>query len=636
MQIHHRYSAGLAGAIGLAVAASSFAQGSAVPPPQSTNQAPALAALVQQGKLPALAQRLPKNPLVIRPSERLGVYGGTWRAALRGTADQSYLRRLVSYDSLVRWDALAQNLVPNLAESWVATPDARSTTFKLREGLRWSDGAAFTADDIVAWHKAKAAKLTGGSRLDVGTCVPSAEGPLSVKFTCAKPFGLLLENIAGPGGDEMVSFPQHYMRQFHAETAEAAKLAALVAEAKAGKWEGLYERRGDPYLTPGKPTLAPWVVLQPYTGTQVVFERNPYYWKVDSAGNQLPYLDRVSFEVAQDNEVLLLKGLNGEFDFHARHFNTLANKAVVNQNKERGRYDVVEMDTTDANVMAISLNLAHQDLARRALFGNKDLRIGLSHAINRAEIIDLVFLGAGLPWQAAPRGASPYFHAQLARQYIEFSTARANEHLDKAGLKKDAQGRRLGPDGQPLAIRVTVRSDRPEMQQALQLVQKHWSAVGVRLDLDVVERSLFRQRYRANLHDAAADDIEGGGADFMTLADGYVPMDNTSYFGTAWFNWLDNRRADPKAAVEPPAAVKRAFEAYQQAGQTADRAARGKLIKEILDIAADQFYAIGIAAPSDYYGIVSRSMRNVPRKQLDSYALGFPGPYAPEQFFIQR
>jgi peptide/nickel transport system substrate-binding protein len=204
-------------------------------------------------------------------------------------------------------------------------------------------------------------------------------------------------------------------------------------------------------------------------------------------------------------------------------------------------------------------------------------------------------------------------------------------------LKKGSDGTtRLGPDGQSLAIRVTVRADRPEMQQALQLIQKHWAAVGVKLDLDVVERSLFRQRFRANLHDAAADDIEGGGADLLTQADGYVPMDNIAYYGTAWFNWLDNRRSDPKLAVEPPAPVKRAFELFDAAGRTADRAQRAKIIGEMLDIAADQFYAIGVAKPSDFYGIVSRSMRNVPRKQMDSFALAFPGPYAPEQFFIQR
>jgi ABC-type transport system substrate-binding protein len=603
-----------------------------------SNEAPALAAQVKDGKLPPLAQRLPKTPMVIKPHERVGSYCGTWRSALRGTGDSSYLHRLVAYDSLVRWDAEAKNFVPNVAESFTVSPDAKTYTFKLREGMKWSDGAPFSADDILYWYKAKAAKLLpDGTRVETETCVPAAEGPLVVKFNCQRPFGLLLENIAGPGGNEIVSLPAHWMKQFHTETADPAKLQAAMAETKSAKWEALFALRSEIFLNPNKPTVAAWRVVQPYSGTQVVFERNPYYWKVDTAGNQLPYIDRVSFEVAQDNEVLLLKGLNGDFDFHVRHFNTLANKAVVNRNKERGKYEMVELVTTDANYIAVHLNLGHQDPTRRALFQNKDLRIGLSHAINRAEIIDLVYLGAGTPWQAAPRDFSPYYHERLAKQYLEFSTAKANEHFDKAGLKKGSDGlTRLGPDGQPLAIRVTVRADRPEMQQALQLIQKHWAAVGVKLDLDVVERSLFRQRFRANLHDAAADDIEGGGADLLTQADGYVPMDNIAYYGTAWFNWLDNRRSDPKLAVEPPAPVKRAFELFDAAGRTADRAQRAKMIGEMLDIAADQFYAIGVAKPSDFYGIVSRSMRNVPRKQMDSFALAFPGPYAPEQFFIQR
>jgi peptide/nickel transport system substrate-binding protein len=598
-------------------------------------EAPALAAQVKEGKLPALAARMPKTPLVIKPGERLGTYGGVWRSALRGTNDQSYLRRLVSYDSLVRYDAEAKRIIPNLAESWTISPDDKSYTFKLREGIKWSDGANFTSDDIMYWYAAKVKKLTDGNRLDVGTCAPQAVNANTVKFDCAKPYGMLLDNLAGPGGDELLSFPQHFMKQFHQDTANAENLKKMMADTKIVKWENLFALRGDSYKTAGKPTLAAWRVLEPYTGTRVIFERNPYYWKIDTAGNQLPYLDRVSFEVAQDNEVLLLKGLNGEFDFHARHFNTLANKAVVFQNKERGKYDIVDMITTDANYMAIHLNLSHADPARRALFAKKDLRIGLSHAINRKEIIDLVFLGAGVPWQSAPRKESPFYHERLATQYTEYSVAKANEFLDKAGAPKDASGQRM-VDGKPLAIRVSVRADRPEMQQSLQLIQKHWAAVGVKLDLDVSERSLFRQRFNGNQHDAAADDVEVGGADFMSNPDNYVPMDNTSYFGTGWYYWLDGRRGDAKAHIEPPAAVKRAHELYVQAGQISEPVTRVRLIREMLDIAADQFYSIGIAKPTDFYGVVSRKMRNVPRKQIDSYSLAFPGPYAPEQFFIQK
>jgi peptide/nickel transport system substrate-binding protein len=378
------------------------------------------------------------------------------------------------------------------------------------------------------------------------------------------------------------------------------------------------------------------VLVRPYTGTRVVFERNPYYWKLDPAGQQLPYLDRVAFDVAQDNEVLLLRALNGEFDFHVRHFNTLANKAVVRKYQRRGRYELVERDSTDANVMAIWLNQAHRDPQRRALFGKLDLRIGLSHAIDRAEIIDLVFLGAGTPWQAAPRRGGPYFHERLATQHTAFDRARAELHLDRAGVPRGPDGVRRGPDGAPLAVRVTVRADRPEMVAALQLVQRHWAAVGVRLDLEVVERSLYRQRTLANQHDAAADDVEAGGADLLADADAYAPVGSGSLFGVAWVNWLNQRRADPQAAIEPPADARRAFELHERARETPVPAERQALVREMLDIAADRFWGIGIAAPSDAYGIVALRMRNVPRRQLDSYTLGFPGPLAPEQFFIER
>ncbi len=615
--------------------------GLAAAQPAPRHEAPELAARVAAGRLPPLAQRLPARPLVIQPHERTGSYGGTWRAALRGTSDQSYLRVLVGHESLVRWNTTASGFVPNLAESWTVSPDARSYRFQLRQGLRWSDGAPFTTDDVLTWAWARERKLLpDGGRLALnsrrGPCTVAADGPLVLHINCPAPHGLVLDDLAGPNGYEIVSMPRHYMRRFVGGEAKPDELAALLSASRMPSWKELYTLRADPFMTPERPTLAPWLVVRPYTGTRVVFERNPYYWKLDPAGHQLPYLDRVAFDVAQDNEVLLLRALNGEFDFHARHFNTLANKAVVRKYRARGRYEMVERDSTDANYMAIWLNLTHLDPQRRALFNNKDLRIGLSHAIHRAEIIDLVFLDAGTPWQAAPRRESPYFHEQLATQYTAFDRNKAEAHFDRAGLKKTANGQRLGPDGQPLAIRVTVRADRPEMIATLQLVQKHWAAVGVRLDMEVIERSLFRQRYAANRHDAAADDVEAGGPDLLSNADSYAPVGPGSYFGVAWFNWLMNRRSDPSTSMEPPADAVRAFELNERAQEAVDPAERVQRVKELLDIAAERFWGIGIAAPSDFYGIVSQRMRNVPRRQIDSYSLGFPGPYAPEQFFIER
>jgi peptide/nickel transport system substrate-binding protein len=129
--------------------------------------------------------------------------------------------------------------------------------------------------------------------------------------------------------------------------------------------------------------------------------------------------------------------------------------------------------------------------------------------------------------------------------------------------------------------------------------------------------------------------VEAGGADLLANADSYAPVGSSSYFGVAWVNWLNQRRNDPQAAMEPPPEAQRAFALVQKAQETPDVQERVRLVREALDIAAERFWGIGIAAPSDAYGIVSLRMRNVPRQQIDSYTLGFPGPYAPEQFFIE-
>src|SRR5690606_25742326 len=125
--------------------------------------------------------------------------------------------------------------------------------------------------------------------------------------------------------------------------------------------------------------------------SRVVAERNPYYWKVDPDGRQLPYLDSVTFEVIDDVETILLKATNGEFHFHTRHFNDLKNKPVVASGRTDGNYDFVSLQPSTNNEVVIMLNLTHKDPVLREIFRNKDFRIGLSHAIDRDEIINVVF-----------------------------------------------------------------------------------------------------------------------------------------------------------------------------------------------------------------------------------------------------
>ena len=121
------------------------------PPPSEYNEAPALAALVTAGQLPPVDERLPAEPLVVEPIDRVGEYGGTWHTALVGGQDTAWLRRTVSYDYLMRWRPQWDGLAPNIAKEVIPNDDGSEYTFLLREGMKWSDGEPFTAHDIVFW-----------------------------------------------------------------------------------------------------------------------------------------------------------------------------------------------------------------------------------------------------------------------------------------------------------------------------------------------------------------------------------------------------------------------------------------------------------------------------------------------------
>ncbi|MGL5009307.1 MAG: ABC transporter substrate-binding protein, partial [Paracoccaceae bacterium] len=241
---------------------------------------------------------------------------------MRGTGDYTWIRRTVGYDSLVRWDPTFSTIIPNLAASFEASPDAMTYTFTLREGVRWSDGTPFTSADITFWYTSVLQNeeidegIPSWLETSEGDCTVSADGDYTVIFSCPAANGVLLENLAGPRGEQVVSWPAHYLKPFHPDHAAETDLAAAITAEGVETWVELFLKKADWDGNPifqnvEKPTLNAWILEQPYSGTQVIFQRNPYYWKIDTAGNQLPYIDRVVYEIVQDNEVLLLKGLNG-------------------------------------------------------------------------------------------------------------------------------------------------------------------------------------------------------------------------------------------------------------------------------------------------------------------------------------
>ncbi|GAA5019860.1 ABC transporter substrate-binding protein [Actinopolymorpha pittospori] len=603
-------------------------------------EAPALAAQVKQGKLPPVEQRLPKSPLVVNPVERIGRYGGTWRTALVADADRPWMERTLTYEGLLRYNTEWNKITPNVAERYEVNDDASEYTFHLREGMRWSDGEPFTADDVLFWYEdvfmntevtsVKERMMCGGQepmeleKVDDLTFV--------VRFPTT-PNALFERLVASGNGNAIaiVATPRHYLREFHAKY--NPNVDKLAGDAGFDDWVGLFSARSDWAINTAMPTLNAWIVTSPYTGNQrVVAKRNPYYWKVDPDGSQLPYIDEIVYTYLQNVQTCLLKALNGEFDMHSRHINTLENKPVIGQNREKGDYRFFDLNADPMNAAMLTLNLTHKDPVKREIFQNKNFRIGLSYALNRAEIIKVVYRGQGEPWQGSPRRETEFYDERLAKQYVEYDVAKANEYLDRAGYpRRDGDGLRLGPNGKPIFIQLdTTVEEGPEWIDVAQFIVRNWRAVGIDARADTVARTLVETRRDANTQDIAIT-LAFGGVNVIMDPREYLPVAGNEK-GT-WVAWYASYG---KEGEEPPADVRRQMELYEELKATRQAERQRDLMKEILQITTDRFPAIGINLPAKGYGIARNNFRNVPKQMYSSQGWTYPepAPSNPCQYFF--
>jgi peptide/nickel transport system substrate-binding protein len=613
--------------------------------PTKFQEAPALADMVKAGKLPAVAERVSKEPMVIQPIESVGVYGGKWRSGYLGAADSAWFGRTIGYESLVRWDPTWKTLVPDIAKSYEVSPDGKEFTWHLRQGMKWSDGQPFGSDDFVFWFEdvlandeltpAKPVIFTTSGKLGKVVKVDDT----TFKMVFEQPNGLLLKRLAMLGAGTFIK-PAHYAKQFHTKYNKEA-VDKMVADQRLANWVALFGAKvssvqnvGDArWFNPEMPTLFPWMLTTGIGQTnQVTAVRNPYYWKVDPQGNQLPYLDELDYPQIENGDVLLLKALNGEVEMEDRHFTNAKNKPVMTDNQQKGNYHFFTETPDSMNTFTVLFNFNHKDPVLRDIIRNKDFRVALSHAIDRKQIIDTVYVSQGTPWQAAPLKASPYYHEQLATQYLEYDAAKANQMLDAIGLKKGSDGIRLRPDGKKLSMIWEVVSTSQDWIDVLNVLKPQWAAVGVDIQIKSEDRALRQTRLTALDHDVTNWGGDGG-IDAILGPYWYLAYASFNCFASAWALWWET---GGKQGEEPTEPAKKQQQIYDQIVITADADEQKALMKQLLDISADQFWIMGISTPGDGYGMVKNNFHNVP-KQLFSSGQEFcnPGAAMPEQFYLK-
>jgi ABC-type transport system substrate-binding protein len=610
-------------------------------------EAPMLAEQVEAGKLPPVAKRLPKSPLVVEPVERTGSYGGTWRAAMLGPDDTSWLDRTVGYDPVLRWRTDARTfgrdqVVPGVAESFDVNAEATEYTFTFREGTRWSDGTPFTADDVlfayddVLLHKDITPVLSAAYTSADGPAKMTKVDDYTVRLTFPSPNALFAQRMATKAyGFDFVVHPKHYLSKFHADF--ASDVDQLAKDEGVDDWLQLFEAKRDAWANPDLPTLNAWMITQPVgSGNRVVAERNPYYWKVDTDGSQLPYIDRFVNELISDPEVMLLKVTAGEVDMQTRTINSLQNKPVLARSRDKAGYEFFDMANANMNTTIISLNLCHKNPVLREIFRNRDFRVGLSHAINREEIIVAAYQRQGEPYQAAPRPESAFYDETLARQYLDYDIGKADSFLDQAGYaERDGNGMRLGPDGRPIrfVVEFATRDYGFAWAAVTDMVRTYWRAVGIDVSVKSENSELLYERKEANLHDAVVWQGDVGGMDPRLEPRYYMPYRDESNFAIPWATWYQSKGANGE---EPPAAVREQMRLYDQMAAAGDPEEQDRLLREVITMAREQFYAIGISLPPKGYGIRRTDFHNVPTTMMIESDYPEPGPSNPEQYFTTR
>ncbi len=609
----------------------------------AAGEIPALKAAVDAGTLPAMAERLPENPFVVDydgEGKTPGVYGGDLRL-LMGKAKDIGQITVYTYARLVGFgpDLI---LKPDILES-AEVLEGREFTFKIRKGHKWSDGHPFTSEDFrYFWEDMVNHEKLGRKGIPTNMLV-NGEGPtfevlddLTVRYTWASSNPAFLPALAGPSA-LYIYRPAHYLKQFHPTHSPMDKIDELVETAGAKDWIALHTRsqRQRRPENPALPTLQAWRNTTPPPSTRFIFERNPYYHRVDPSGQQLPYIDRLIMSVAS-KDVIPAKTGSGESDLQARYLR-FDNFPFLKEGEDRNGYNAYLWSVGKGSQIALFPNMNTSDPVWRGLMRDVRFRRGLSLAIDRDEINDAIYFGLATPSANTVMPQSPLFREEYAQAWTAYDVALANKLLDEAGLgAKDDDGIRLLPNGERVEITIESAGESTEETDVLELIADHLDRVGVKIFIRASQRDIFRRRaYSGETLISVFTGMDNAIATSEMSPQELAPTGQPQLQWPMWGQYFEtNAKAGEPADLEE---VKGQLDLYNQWLAAASAEERKEIWHAMLKSYTDQVFTIGTVNNSRQPVVVSKDLRNVPEEGVFTWEpTAYFGIYRPDTFWFER
>ncbi len=589
---------------------------------ESYGEAPMLAEKVAAGELPPVAERLPAQPVVVQPLEAIGEYGGELAGPTTNPTCCGWDVLEMRLQKLLTIDTDLATIIPNIAQSFEVSDDQTTFTITIREGHKWSDGQPFTSEDFRFYME----DILGNSELTPnpgGAWAAGGELPqfevldeTTVRYTYAEPRPTLSIALGSEVGNRGFR-PAHYFSQFHIDYNPDAN--DLAAENGFEDWVQMFNSKMTPYnftwnlgaeTDPYAPTLNTFVFVSEDSFGNKLYERNPYFFKVDTAGNQLPYTDTLRRILVEDLQVQDLKAISGEFSHYG--WGTLLSYPVYRENEEAGDYRTATAEYSRGNEYSVMFNFTTENLPLREIFWDVRFRQAMSVAINREEINELIYFGLANASQNAPVPTSAFFEPWMPEHYAQYDPDLANQLLDEMGLdQRDADGFRLRPDGETLFLNFEVSVPEDSWQKIGELITEYWNAVGVKTSYKLIAIDLYRERRDGNQVDLAA-----WGTDMLDIgetANGLANMRphwGARASGHLWREWL---QSEGESGEEPPQEIKdlwAAGEAFLEAAYGSDEWL--ELGQEFYNLSMGGLYQIGTIQRPPQPLLFKKNLKNTP------------------------